>query len=80
VSVPGAPEEELSAAERRLVEHLEIVKASPPPGGQALARRVVRRARWQRALREPLQVIGTIAAAVVDGLAGLLGLRRGRRP
>jgi hypothetical protein len=80
VSVPGVPDEELSAAERRLVEHLEIVKASPPQGGQALVRQVVRKARWQRALRQPLQVIGTIAAAVVDSLAGLLGIRRGPRP
>ena len=80
MSIPSAPDEELSAAERRLVEHLEIVKASPPQSGQALVRRVVRRARWQRALGEPLQVIGSIAAALVDGLAGLFGIRRGRRP
>ena len=80
MTTPPAPEEELSAAERRLVEHLEIVRASPPRGDRSLVRRVVRRARWQRALREPLEVIGTIAAAVLDGVAGLIGVRRGRRP
>jgi hypothetical protein len=80
VSTPAAPDDELSAAEKRLVEHLEIVRASPPGADRSLVRRVVRRARWQRALREPLKVIGTIAAAMVDSVAGLLGVRRGRRP
>jgi hypothetical protein len=80
MSAPAAPDEELSAAERRLVEHLEIVRASPPRGDRSLVRRVVRRARWQRALRQPVQIIGAIAAAVVEGVAGLLGVGRGRRP
>jgi len=30
VSTPAEPGEQLSRAERRLVEHLEIVRASPP--------------------------------------------------
>lgn len=79
MSTPAEPGEQLSRAERRLVEHLEIVRASPPRADRSLVRRVVRRARWQRALREPLQLIGAIAAVVVEGVAGLLGVRRGRR-
>lgn len=79
MSPPPEPAEQLSPAERRLVEHLEIVKASPPPAGGSLVRRVVRSARVQRALREPLRLVSTIAGTVVDGLAGLLGIRRRRR-
>jgi len=71
--------ESLSPAERRLAEHLEIVRPLPPSTGGSLARRVVRRARHQRALREPLRLIGSIAAAVVEGIGGLLGVQRGRR-
>lgn len=78
MSAPEA-DEELSAAERRLVEHLEIVRASPSRGELALRRPVVRRARWQRSLREPLQLIGRLATALVGGLAGLLGAGRGRQ-
>lgn len=76
MSTPAGPEEGLSPAERRLVEHLEIVKASPPREDRSLVRRVLLAARWQRALREPLKAIGALAAAVVDGLSGLLGARR----
>ncbi len=80
MSSPGGSGEQVSPAERRLIEHLEIVRASPPSGGQSLTRRVVRSARRHRALREPLRLIGTIAAAVIEGVGGLLGIRRtGRR-
>lgn len=77
MSPPAEPEEQLSRAEARLVEHLAIVKAAPAAGDAALVRRVVRAARVQRALREPLRLIVTIAAAALDGLRGLLrGPRR----
>lgn len=78
MSTPGNGES-LSSAERRLVEHLEIVRAVPSSTDGSLARRVVRRARRHRALREPLRLIGTIAAAVVEGIGGLLGIDRSRR-
>lgn len=77
MSGPDEPGD-LSDAERRLVQHLEIVKTAPP-AEVSLTQRVVRSARFQRALREPLRVVGAIAMAVVDGLGGLLGVRRGRR-
>jgi hypothetical protein len=79
VSPASEPGDGLSAAERRLIEHLEIVKAEPP-AGRSLVTRVVRSARIQRALREPLQAVAVLARAVLDGLAGLLGARRERRP
>lgn len=69
------------AAERRLDEHLALLRpADTEPGGRGLVRRVVRAARVQQIVRAPLRVAGMIAAAVLDGLAGLLdGTRRRRR-
>jgi hypothetical protein len=72
------PDEQLTAAEQGLVHHLAIVKAAPP-SGTSLVHRVVRSARLQRALREPLRAVGVMARAVVEGLSGLLGVRRERR-
>ena len=39
-------------------------------------RRVGRSARWQGAIRGPLEVIGHLTGALVDGIAALLGERR----
>ncbi len=68
--------ERRAPAERRLDEHLAVLRASPPQPGQELAPRVLRDARWQRVVRAPLRVAGMIAAAAIDGLAGLIGGRR----
>ncbi len=74
------PRAEPSPAERRLGEHLELVRVGGPEPGRSLVRRIVRTARWQRALRAPLLVAGMIAAAVVDGLRRLVApAGRGRR-
>ena len=64
-----------SLAERRLDEHLELLRDSPPAPGTALVPRVVRKARWQTYLRAPLRVVGMIGFAFAQGLATLL---RGR--
>ncbi len=65
------------AAERRLDEHLSLLrKAEDESAGRSLPHRVVRVARAQRLVRAPLQVAGTIAAGILDGIAGLLGMRR----
>ena len=69
-------EPELGPAERRLDEHLELLRASPPAPGTALVPRVVRRARWQGFLRAPLRVVGMIGVAFVHGLTTLFGGRR----
>jgi hypothetical protein len=63
---PDAQPPPTPAAERRLDEHLELLR-----------HRVVRTARWQRAVRVPLQVAATVVGAVIDGLRVLVGGRRG---
>ena len=62
------PADELTPAERRLTQHLELLRASPPTGAPQLVGRVIRGVRWQRAVREPLVLVGEVAAAVFDGL------------
>lgn len=63
------PADELTPAERRLTEHLELLRDSPPTAAPQLVGRVIRGVRWQRAAREPLMLVGEVAAAVFDGLA-----------
>jgi hypothetical protein len=66
-------EREGDLAERRLDEHLELLRTTPPTPGTALVPRVVRKARWQRYLRAPLRVMGMIGLAFAQGIATLLG-------
>jgi hypothetical protein len=66
-------EPEGGLAERRLDEHLELLRATPPSPGTALVPRVVRKARWQSYVRAPLRVVGMIGSAFVHGLAALFG-------
>ena len=70
----GPPEP--TAAQRRLDEHLELLRSDQAGPTRSLVARTVRTARWQQAARGPLRVAGLIAAALIDGL-GLLA--RGRR-
>jgi hypothetical protein len=63
--------DELTPGERRLSQHLELLRASPPTGAPQLVATVIRRVRWQRAVREPLVLVGVVATALLDGL-GLL--------
>jgi hypothetical protein len=58
-----------SPAERRLGELLAALAAEPLPGDAALTRRVVHRARRQRAARGALVAAGRLAGALADGLA-----------
>ena len=55
---------DLTAAERRLDQHLELLRASPPAATRELVPRVIRAVRWQRAIRDPLLLVGAVAAAV----------------
>ena len=66
-------EPDAGPAERRLDEHLELLRDSPPAPGTALVPRVVRTARWQSFLRAPLRVVGMIGLAFVQGLTTLFG-------
>jgi hypothetical protein len=65
--------EDLSPSERRLLEHLELLRAAPTAAQPELIERVIRRARWQRVIRDPLVLIGTVAAAIGEGLLLLIG-------
>ncbi len=65
--------------EAQLERYLHALREDPPRGGQELARRVTRAARWQGAVRAPLQAVATLAGGLFDGFAVLLGHRRGRR-
>ena len=71
------PADDLSPAERRLTQHLELLRASPPTGGPQLVATVIRGVRWQRAVREPLELVGEVAAAVFDGLTLLFKRQEG---
>ena len=66
------PAEHLSPAEQRLFQHLELLRASPPTAAPDLILRIVRRARWQRAIRGQLILVGAVASAIGDGLRLLL--------
>ena len=73
------PEEAgMPAPERGLAEHLALLRAEPPRPGSGLAARIVRRARWQRALRSPLRTVGMLAGALADGVRLLTGARTRR--
>ena len=63
---------DLTPAERRLAEHLELLRASPPSATPQLVPRVIRGVRWQRAIRDPLLLVGAVAAALVEGASVLL--------
>jgi len=69
-----APPPASLAAERRLDEHMALLRTTDRgPAERGLVRRIVRAARVQQIIRAPLRVAGMIARAVLDGLAGLLG-------
>jgi hypothetical protein len=63
-------------AERRLDEHLGLLRTRPPEPGTMLVPRVVRAARLQRLLRVPIDAVAGLAGAVASGVAALLGLKR----
>ena len=76
MSRPGDPGDEQSAAERRLLALLLLLRADPPRDDPALTSAVMRIARLQHTLRGAAQAVASLAGAVVDGIALVLGLRR----
>ncbi len=70
--------DELTPAERRLSEHLELLRSSPPIVAPGLVPRVLRGVRWQRAIRDPLVLVGAVAAAVAEGFSVLFKPPAGR--
>jgi hypothetical protein len=71
-------DEELSAAELRLAEHLELLRASPPGATPELIARIIASARWQHAVRDHLVLVGAVAGAFAEGLS--LHLRQSAGP
>jgi hypothetical protein len=69
---PPAPS---PAVEHRLDELLGLLAADQPPPDPAFAGVVVRRARIQRAIVTPLRTVGTLVAAVGEGIRLVLGVR-----
>jgi hypothetical protein len=68
-------------AEGRVIELLLALRDDPPRPGTALARRIVRRARVQRAIVGPLQLLSAFAAALADGArTAIESSSRRRRP
>jgi hypothetical protein len=62
-------QEELSAAEQRLLELLALARTLGPSEDPTFAARLVRRAHRQRTLRTLLELVGLVARAVPDALA-----------
>jgi hypothetical protein len=67
------PAEDLTPAERRLSEHLELLRGSPPTATPELITRIVRRARWQSTIRDPLVFVGALALGLSEALSLLSG-------
>lgn len=62
------PADELTPAERRVHEHLILLRADAPQPPPLLARWVVQTARWQRTIRHPLLAIVALAGTIGDGI------------
>jgi hypothetical protein len=73
MSAGDSPVDDLTPAERRLTKHLEVLRVSPPSGGHDLVPRVIRSVRWQRAIRDPLVLVGAVASAIAEGVGLLVG-------
>jgi hypothetical protein len=64
-------------AEDRVAEYLTELRDDPPAPGSDLDRSILRRARWQEAVRTPVRAVGMLGAALGEGLVLILGMRRG---
>jgi hypothetical protein len=67
------------ASEERVAEYLGELREGRPAPDDDLTRSIVRTARWQQAVRTPVRAVGALTAALGDGLALVLGVRRGQR-
>ena len=64
-----------STADQRLDQHLELLRSNAPAASAGLAARIAQRARWQGAVRAPLQAAASLLGAAAQGLAALVGSR-----
>lgn len=72
MSDAGTDDEDLTPAERRLSEHLELLRSNPPTTAPEMIASILRRARWQSAIRDRLIFMGAVSGALVEGLSVLL--------
>ena len=70
-------DDDLTPAERRLSEHLELLRASPPTAAPELIARIIQRARWQGTIRDPMVFAGAVVAAIGEALVLLSGPNAG---
>ena len=70
------PDEERSPAEERVLALLAFLRAEAERDDATLVRNVMRNIQFQRTLREALAALGSLAGAVADGVAAILGLPR----
>jgi hypothetical protein len=68
MSVGDNDDDDLTVAERRLSEHLELLRASPPTAAPELIARILQRARWQGPIRDPMIFVGVVVAAIGEAL------------
>jgi hypothetical protein len=76
MSAADEPPETLSPAERRLGDHLALLRTEAPQPPGTMVSTILHNARWQRALRRPLLTIAALAASVAEGVRLLLGSTR----
>ena len=78
------PSDAPTAAERRLVTLLALLRVDdPPPDNRALRRAVMRAIRWQLLVRRLGTDLGNVVVSMGQGILVLAGLRRtarGNRP
>ena len=70
------PDEERSAAEEHVLALLALLQAEAERDDRTLVGAVMRHLRFQRTVREVLTAVGSLAGAVTDGVAIILGLPR----
>jgi hypothetical protein len=68
---PDEEQEQLTPVERRLEEHLAILRGAPAPP-RSLTAHVIHEARWQRSLRTPMLAVAHVAAVVADTIRQLM--------
>jgi hypothetical protein len=66
-------------AASELEKYLGSLREDSPRPGSELVPHVLRRARWQQAIRTPLRAVAELVGALADGLEALVGSGRGRR-
>lgn len=62
-------DEDLTPVQRRLSEHLHLLRVNPPTTTSDLVAGIVRRARWQIVVRDPFIFVGAVSAAMAEAFS-----------